>query len=216
MGAYQGVGTHSAFGFGLPHTVMMEGGFKVNSQGVRFENELDNLSTQAVDLMSQPGGVAWIIYDQRIHEKAASLFNEYRQNANMIATACQGDTIGELAAKAKIDLVGLQATFANVASKESGVFGREFSSDLNLKPPYFAVKVTGAIYHTQGGLCIDDTARVKKSTGGVFPNLFAGGGAARSVSGPAEWGYLPAMGLATAVVFGRIAGAEAAKISQIT
>jgi len=30
------------------------------------------------------------------------------------------------------------------------------------------------------------------------------------VSGPSSWGYLPAMGLTTAVVFGRLAGEAAA------
>lgn len=216
MGAYQGVGTHTPFGFGLPHTVMIEGGFKVNAQGRRFEDELHNLSRQAVELMEQPGGVAWIVYDQRVHEKAASLFGEYRRNADLIADAYRGKTIEELAAKVKINVSGLKGTFSDVdkaiSEKAPGPFGREFSANQRLEPPYFAVKVTGALYHTQGGLCIDETARVRRISGGVFPNLFAGGGAVRSVSGPAEWGYLPAMGLATAVVFGRIAGREAARL----
>lgn len=215
MGAYQGVGTHTPFGFGLPHTVMMEGGFKVNADGRRFENELDNLSRQAIDLMQQPGGVAWIVYDQRVHEKAASLFAEYRRQSDVIAEACRGETIEQLAEKAKINADGLKITFELVgnvlSSRERCQFGRIFLPDSQLKPPFFAVKVSGALYHTQGGLCIDETARVRRTGGGVFPNLFAGGGAARSVSGPAEWGYLPAMGLATAVVFGRVAGREAAR-----
>lgn len=215
MGAYQAVGTHTPFGFGLPHTVLMQGGFKVNADGRRFENELENLSHQAIDLMRQPGGVAWIIYDQRIHEKAMVLFAEYRRNGQMIADACRGANIEELAKKAKIDLNGLLETFGTLEARYSDgppdPFGRKFEAKKKLHPPYFAVKVTSALYHTQGGLCIDKTARVRRANGGVFNNLFAGGGAARSVSGPADWGYLPAMGLATAVVFGRVAGREAAR-----
>jgi fumarate reductase flavoprotein subunit len=60
-------------------------------------------------------------------------------------------------------------------------------------------------------LQINGEARVMRPDGSVLPNLFAGGGAARSVSGPSSWGYLPAMGLCTAVTLGRIAGETAAR-----
>ncbi|MFD2137963.1 hypothetical protein ACFSLT_26995 [Novosphingobium resinovorum] len=53
---------------------------------------------------------------------------------------------------------------------------------------------------------IDRNARVLREDGSALPNLFAGGGAARSVSGPSSWGYLPAMGLCTAVTLGRLSG----------
>jgi len=76
------------------------------------------------------------------------------------------------------------------------------------------VKVTGALFHTQGGLCIDAAARVRKTDGSIIPNLFAGGGAIRSVSGPAEWGYLPGIGLSTAIGFGWRAGMEAAAVAK--
>jgi len=59
-------------------------------------------------------------------------------------------------------------------------------------------------------LCIDDRARVLRPDGTALPNLYAGGGAARSISGPAVTGYLPAVGLAMAITLGRIAGAAAA------
>ena len=74
------------------------------------------------------------------------------------------------------------------------------------------MKVTGAIFHTQVGLSIDPTTRVKKEDGTLFPNLFAGRGAACEVSGPAIRGYLSGNGLLTAVMMGRKAGYEAAKI----
>jgi fumarate reductase flavoprotein subunit len=76
------------------------------------------------------------------------------------------------------------------------------------------VKVTGALFHTQGGLCIDSDATVLHRDGGRFDNLFAGGGAARGVSGPAVWGYLSGNGLLSAVTLGRIAGMSAARASR--
>ncbi|MGA8393622.1 MAG: FAD-binding protein, partial [Burkholderiaceae bacterium] len=79
-----------------------------------------------------------------------------------------------------------------------------------LVPPFYAIKVTGALFHTQGGLDIDAWCRVLRSDGTPFANLLAAGGAARGVSGNAVWGYLSGNGLLSAVAGGAIA-AETAK-----
>ncbi|HRX05395.1 MAG TPA: FAD-binding protein, partial [Anaerolineae bacterium] len=79
-----------------------------------------------------------------------------------------------------------------------------------LAAPFCAIRVTGAIFHTQGGLMVDENARVLREDGTALPNVFAGGGAARSISGPEVTGYLPAMGLCMAITLGRVAGRSAA------
>ena len=81
-----------------------------------------------------------------------------------------------------------------------------FSADQACKPPFHAVKVTGALFHTQGGLAIDSKGRVKRKDGAGFPNLFAAGGAAAGVSGSTAAGYLSGNGLLTATVLGRLTG----------
>jgi len=78
-----------------------------------------------------------------------------------------------------------------------------------LAPPYFAVRVTGALFHTQGGLDIDADTRVLHASGVPMPNLLAAGGAARGVSGGAIWGYLSGNGLLSAVAGGAIAARTA-------
>lgn len=75
------------------------------------------------------------------------------------------------------------------------------------------MKVTGALFHTQGGLVIDDAACVLSAEGTPFPNLFAGGGAACGVSGPDVSGYLSGNGLLTAIAFGFLAGRTAGHLS---
>ena len=75
-----------------------------------------------------------------------------------------------------------------------------------MAPTYYAVNVGTSLFHTQGGLAIDTSARVLHQDGGVLPNLFAGGGAACGVSGPEVWGYSSGNGLLTAVMLGRVAG----------
>jgi fumarate reductase flavoprotein subunit len=81
-----------------------------------------------------------------------------------------------------------------------------------LEPPFYGVKVTGALFHTQGGLKVDCNARVVRDNGNPITNLYAGGGTAAGFSGrtgPA--GYLSANGLMAALILGKIAGEQAAK-----
>ena len=216
LGSYQGIGTLTNFGLNLPHLVLMRGGFMVNKAGRRFMHELDNLSGHGALIAAQEDGKAWMIYDQSGHEANCAKFQEYRDFASMLENGSRFDDIESLSAKTGIDSEGLAATLAQIAdlrtSGDPDSLGRSFADATAQDWPLYAVGVRGALFHTQGGLCIDVTARVKRAGGGVFPNLFAGGGAARSVSGPAEWGYQPAIGLATAVVFGAVAGREAGKL----
>jgi fumarate reductase flavoprotein subunit len=89
-------------------------------------------------------------------------------------------------------------------------FGRHFAGTPALVPPYCGVRVTGALFHTQGGLAVDREAQVLRADGSALPNLFAAGGAAAGVSGSTAAGYLSGNGLLTATVLGRIAGTAAA------
>jgi fumarate reductase flavoprotein subunit len=107
----------------------------------------------------------------------------------------------------------LEETLESVKGYASGgrdPFGRDFSKKPTLVPPYYGIKVTGALFHTQGGLVVDPQARVLDATGKPLPRVFAGGGAACGISGPHAWGYLSGNGLLSAVVLGRIAGQGAA------
>ena len=90
---------------------------------------------------------------------------------------------------------------------QADAFGR---SDVRaLEAPYFGVKVTGALFHTQGGLVVDDHARVVRPDGSVIEGLYAGGGAAESISGHGASGYMSGNGLLTAFGLGWLAGRHA-------
>ena len=56
----------------------------------------------------------------------------------------------------------------------------------------------------------DAVGRVLRPDGSTLQNLYAGGGAARGISGPDASGYLAGNGLLTATTFGRLAGTNAA------
>ena len=128
-------------------------------------------------------------------------------------------TMAELAARLKLPaalLVTAEAVEAAKAGHAADPFGRNFAGAASLSAPFCAVRVTGALFHTQGGLAVDTQARVLMRSGGVLPNLFAAGGAAAGVSGPQASGYLSGNGLLTATVLGRIAGAGAAAFAAGT
>ena len=193
MTAYQGHGSVAApHGILVTWALMTEGGIQVNERGERFANEHVGYSEACLPVLRQPGGVAWCIYDERLHQLGMT-FPDYRE----------AEAAGAVKRNPAFPL--LEKTLEQVKSGKDP-FGRDFSTKPLLQPPYCAIKVTGALFHTQGGLVIDESARVLP-----LRNVFAGGGAARGVSGAHVWGYLSGNGLLSAVGLGRVAGESAAR-----
>ena len=211
MDAYQGLGLLAdPAGIDLNPRFLIEGGIQVNRDGQRFSHELDDVSGQGARVIAQPGGVAWVIYDERIHASCEDLpqYVLLREAGGVV----NADSIEHLSARCSINAQGLQQTLADIASGQKDHWGR-FFTDAELQPPFYAVKVTGALFHTQGGLNVDAEARVLHPTGRHLPNLFAGGGAARGISGRGPSGYLPGAGLCTAIALGYAAGKSAAELA---
>jgi fumarate reductase flavoprotein subunit len=215
MGSFQGHGAVTT-----PHHIhigwpaITEGGFQVNVRGERFSDENAGYSEQALNVLRQPGGVAWTIFDERC-DRIASQIHAHRlaQEAGAIQIAATPDEAARLVgcpAGALARTVGEVEAMARGARRDP--FGREFSARPPLGAPYRIAKVTGALFHTQGGLVVDTAARVLRPDGTPLPNLFAGGGAARGLSGPADWGYLSGSGLLMATSLGRLAGESAAAL----
>ena len=215
MASYQGHGTVThPHGTLLFYGVMTEGGFMVNLEGERFSNEARGYSEQAVDVIAQTDHVAWAIYDEGAH-KIGTSFKDYRDGLEVGAMK-SADTVEGIADITGLPLESLKAIFAEVENLHAGrgedKWGRDFTKCDVLEPPYYAVRVTGALFHTQGGLVVDRHAQVLREDGSALANLFAGGGAARGLSGPSRWGYLSGNGLLTATTLGRLAGRAAAEL----
>ena len=155
------------------------------------------------------------MFDERI-ARIARQFEDFRQ-AEAAGAVLSAQNPSELARQAGLPSEGLVATFDAVdRMKRSGLtdgFGRCFAGVPELQAPLHAVRVTGALFHTQGGLVVDRSARVLRGDGRPLPNLFAAGGAACGVSGPSAAGYLSGNGLLTAITLGRLSGAAAARLA---
>jgi fumarate reductase flavoprotein subunit len=217
LSGYQGHGSVAhPHGILITWATITEGGFQVNLGGERFANEARGYSESAAAVLTQPDGLAWTIFDAHI-AGIARQFEDFRQ-AEAAGAILMADSITQLAVQAQLPADAFLATTVSVtALKASGGrdnFGRDWSGIRNLGMPFHAVRVTGALFHTQGGLVVDADAHVMDGNGKPFPNLFAAGGAACGVSGAQSSGYLSGNGLLTAVSYGFIAGAAAARLAR--
>jgi fumarate reductase flavoprotein subunit len=209
LSGYQGHGSVAT-----PHNILitwaaiMEGGFQVNADGQRFSDEARGYSEAAADVLRQPDAIAFDIFDVRI-AAIARQFEDFK-NAEKAGAVMVADSIEALAARIGVPVEALRGELAGIELGKPDRFGRVFEKELHA--PFAAVKVTGALFHSQGGLAIDPQARVLHRNGRPFPNLFAAGGAAVGVSGAQASGYLSGNGLLTATVFGRIAGVSATRL----
>lgn len=212
MDAYQ---AHASIavphGILITYAVITEGGIQVNAEGRRFADETRGYSEHALDVLRQPGGVAWDVYDERLH-RLAGQFDDYRQ-ALEAGAVVRGETAAALADALGLPAPALAATLEAYHAAADGAradpLGRHDCR--RLAPPLYGVKVTGALFHTQGGLRVDAAARVLREDGSPIPNLYAGGGVAAGLSGHGPGGYFSGNGLLTALGYGLLAGRHAAR-----
>jgi fumarate reductase flavoprotein subunit len=210
LSGHQGHGSvaHPA-GILISWATITAGGIQVNVDGERFSNEALGYSEQAAVVLAQKQGIAWTVFDRSI-AAIARQFEDFRQ-AEQARAILQADDIDSLAAAMRVPADALRAAIADTASGTIDRFGRDFTFSPPLAPPYCAVRVTGTLFHTQGGLVVDARARVLRPDGSPLPNLLAAGGAACGVSGSEARGYLSGNGLLAAVGLGYTAGVSAAE-----
>jgi len=224
----------------VPHGVLitwgtvMTGGILLNALGQRFTNELQGYSEMSLEVMAQPEGIAFELFDQDSYDAAISI-SDFR-TAVEVGAVRRFDLMEEYAAAFGLPAAAVVDTlraynasinpsvYANLSqsSDSSNIVastGKRDDSRLDsfrrperrsLHAPYYGVRIGPALFHTQGGLKINQHAQVMKVDGRYFQNLYAGGGAAEGLSGSHPKGYLSGNGLLSAVTLGYIAGSHAA------
>ncbi|GMQ85825.1 MAG: FAD-dependent oxidoreductase [Acidimicrobiia bacterium] len=206
LGAYQGHGSVATpHGVLLTWTTMMNGGILVNAEAQRFQNETIGYSESAVNVLGQPGRIAWAVYDQFVHDRALP-FKDYRDLVEMEGVRWADDVAGVAA------IIGCRQDHASRTLSEAARYAAGGDDPLGrtdwahtLEPPFALVKVTGALFHTQGGLQVDERASVLRD-GTPIAGVFAAGGAAVGVSGDSAYGYVSGNGLLSALGLGYLAG----------
>ena len=207
LDAYQGHGSVAIpHGILLTWATVMHGGLLLNADGERFGDETEGYSEFGARVAGQPNAVAWMVFDERI-DAACRAFADYQD----LLEAGAIRWVDDVAALARVigaplDAVGttLQRAAAAAQGEHQDEHGRR-AFEASLNPPYAAVKVTGALFHTQGGLRVDADAQVLAG-GHPVTGLYAAGGAAVGISGHGADGYLAGNGLLSALGLGYLAG----------
>lgn len=201
LDAYQGhAGLATKSAMITTWATVMHGGFLVNDQGSRYGDETTGYSEYAREAIEHSNARSWIILDQRIYD-ACLVFEDFVDvvEAGGVQWA---DNALELAKICGIDPDGLNDTlkqtqaFANGSTSDP--HGRSFW-EAALEGKLGAVLVEPALFHTQGGLRVDQHARVLRNDETPISGLYAVGGAANGISGHGPSGYLAGNGLLPAL-----------------
>lgn len=214
IGAYQGYAAVSdPHGSLLSWTTIEKGGIIVNSAGRRFGDESAGYSGYTPNVMAQHGH-CFAVFDQKIFDVTAAE-EEFVELANYGGVK-KADTPAALAAFHNLDPAAVTAAVEDynkaARGEQADAFGRKDFALAPLTGTLYICRVVPGLFHTQGGLMVDDDGRVLRADGRPIANLFAGGGAAAGLSGRAgAGGYASGNGLLSAIGLGRLAGLAAAQ-----
>ncbi len=201
-------------------------GLVVNRDGERFVDEGADFrnytyAKYGAEIMCQPGALAFQLFDATTLPMLATV--DYSTATD---SRYEAGTVRELAAAAGIDPDGLERTvdsFNAAVGERPAPFvpavkdGRAAAGIVPPKsnwanrfetPPFVAFAVTCGITFTFGGLQIDPDGRVLDPGGSALPGLYACG---EIVGGLFHHNYPGGSGLTSGTVFGRRAGAAAAR-----
>ena len=187
-----------------------DGAILVNQDGKRFFDEVGTRDAVSAAEIAQPGGYAYLVIDQKMVD-ASSVIAGYIKKGFTV----QGESYAELAEAIGCDAATLEETMNKwneaVANKNDAEFGRtSFANPLDTAP-YYAIKVSPGVHHTMGGIKLNTNTEVLDKEGNVISNLFAAGEVTGGVHGANRLG---GNAVADIVVFGRIAGQNAAKAAE--
>jgi fumarate reductase flavoprotein subunit len=200
-------------------TVIEKGGIIVDRHGRRFADESVGYSAFADDVLRNTDQSVYVIFDQRILNEVCHHEQRFRLLAERPDTPVLGaDESGALAKQYDLPLEAVRASLesANVAAEGTrpDEFGRTDFGLAPLTPPLYIAKTIPGVLTTQGGLVVDDHARVLTRDNTPIPRLYAGGGTTAGISGPSRArGYVSGNGLLSALGYGYLAGDHAARLA---
>jgi tricarballylate dehydrogenase len=199
-------------------------GIVVNRDGVRFYDEGEDLwpkryATWGRHIAEQPGQIAYCLWDSKVTSLCLP----------PVFPATTAPTVADLATSLGLDprTVGRTVTDFNNAIVPGGSFDPAILDDCHTSalvpakthwaqaldtPPYFAIAVRPGITFTYLGVAVDADARVLRSDGSGFTNVFAAG---EIMSGNIlSSGYLAGFGMTIGSVWGRKAGRSGARCAR--
>ncbi|MFR3634565.1 MAG: FAD-binding protein, partial [Sutterella sp.] len=204
-------------GWMFNQTAAAEYGIWVNSDGVRFINELANRKIRADAIMVEQvkGKKCWAVANEpnvAPMKKQRPGFMEKMLERKLVE---KFDTIEEMAKACGVDPVALKKTIEDfngyVKAKKDPVLGRYINNDQvpMTEGPWYIGELSPKVHHCMGGLVTDmDCHVIDVLNDEPIPGLYAAGEATGGVHGAVRLG---SVAILDCLVFGRIAGTKAAK-----
>ena len=204
-------------GWMFNQTAAAEYGIWVNSDGVRFINELANRKIRADAIMVEQvkGKKCWAVANEpnvAPMKKQRPGFMEKMLERKLVE---KFDTIEEMAKACGVDPVALKKTIEDfngyVKAKKDPVLGRYINNDQvpMTEGPWYIGELSPKVHHCMGGLVTDMGCHlIDVLNDEPIPGLYAAGEATGGVHGAVRLG---SVAILDCLVFGRIAGTKAAK-----
>lgn len=196
-------------------------GIVVNREGRRFYDEGEDIWPKRYaiwgrNIAGQPGQIAYALWDAKVQGAfLPPMYGAYR--AHTVAELAESLDLDKRALVETVDAFNRAVdptrpfTMAHPDGRSTAGLDPPKSNWARRldTPPYFAVPMRPGITFTYLGVAVTDRARVRRTDGGAFRNLFAAG---EIMSGNIlSTGYLAGFGMTIGTVWGRIAGTEAAR-----
>ena len=191
-----------------------EGAILVNQEGNRFVEELQRRDVMSKAILEQTGKYCYAIFNGEIEKRSHAITHHQDEVEVFTKTGIlhKADTIEGIADFFKIPVDNLKATIERVngfakTGKDLDFNYRSRFVDLSTGP-YWIYRGVPSVHHTMGGLKINPKAQVLDANDKPIPGLWAAGEVTGCTHGTNRLG---SNAYADIIVFGRIAGAEAAK-----
>jgi fumarate reductase flavoprotein subunit len=196
----------------ITEAVRGNGAIVVNQEGKRFMNEMTTRDKASAAILAQTGKMAYMVFDEGVRQSLKQIDGYFH-----LDLVKEGETPEALAAAIKVPPQALAATIAayNEAfdKKDDAEFKRPDMPRALRTPKYFAIAIKPGVHYTMGGLKVNNESQVMAKDGNPIAGFYAAGEVTGGVHGANRLG---GNSVTETIVFGRIAGANAAKLAKAT
>jgi fumarate reductase flavoprotein subunit len=194
----------------ITEAVRGNGAIVVNQEGKRFMNELTTRDKASAAILAQTGKSAFLVFDEGVRQSLKQIDGYFH-----LELVKEGETPEALAAAIKVPPQVLAATIVayNQAfdKKDDAEFKRPDMPRALRTPKYFAIAIKPGVHYTMGGLKINTDSQVLAKDGKPIAGFYAAGEVTGGVHGNNRLG---GNSISETITFGRIAGANAAKLAK--
>ncbi len=188
----------------------------VNKEGNRFVEEMERRDVISNAVKVQTDGMGYMLFNQTGLDATDIATVNAAEFDGLVARnqLVKGDTIAAVCEPFGVDAAELEKTTEKWNSYCKAGKDTDFNYRAKLNPieggPYYLMAFKPSVHYTMGGLHINPQAQVLNDAGAPIPGLFAAGEQAGHKMGTNRLG---SCSITDIIVFGRVAGANAAALA---